>query len=499
MQVDTHTIYGQQERDEEQKSNDPIQNADVDSEDANEGSVVIDSVCDSPAEAVGSEGLRHISDESTNRLLAEMVSVQKPATCGPKLLLQQNVESGTPINADSLPQTSIPFITRNDLVDEPSSSVNSSVTGPVPCKVVAEVGVSSTTCPFRGCTSAQFKFRGYSEWLKHHEESHSDVPAWYCPFGECKRGEKGYRQFVKKHMWKMHIKLMHFDADYVDFQLLIAAELGDVNAVRHHLSCGGHLEAVSVRGDKPIHLASGKGHHEVVELLINTGADVNATNVYGMMPLRTACSHGRTEVVKTLLAAGADLHGARPSLTEAESLLHVAVSTASSAIISVLLDANAVIDSRDSNGRTPLLRAAERNSRECMEVLINRGANYHAKDSIGRTALMIAVIQGFSAVLDLLLSHKAFINERDIRGWTALHYAVDRMCFRGSATDDLPMLKERMYKPAVDMAYTLVRAGASVHIGDDEGETPLTMLERYGRPVAAEALSAVHDLCCSGS
>ena len=48
----------------------------------------------------------------------------------------------------------------------------------------------------------------------------------------------------------------------------------------------------------PLHLASGKGHAEVVELLLKQGADVMARDEKGMTPLDVAIQETREEVAR---------------------------------------------------------------------------------------------------------------------------------------------------------------------------------------------------------
>jgi hypothetical protein len=53
-------------------------------------------------------------------------------------------------------------------------------------------------------------------------------------------------------------------------------------------------------------VAAGKGHGEVVELLVQAGANVNAAEPKLCTALHTAALHGEWGVVEQLLAAGAD-------------------------------------------------------------------------------------------------------------------------------------------------------------------------------------------------
>ncbi len=62
--------------------------------------------------------------------------------------------------------------------------------------------------------------------------------------------------------------------------------------------------SVDAEKQTPLHWASGKGHVEVVKLLLEKGADLIAANSSGWTPLHWASENGHVEVVKLLLENG---------------------------------------------------------------------------------------------------------------------------------------------------------------------------------------------------
>ncbi|PTB58087.1 hypothetical protein M431DRAFT_505651 [Trichoderma harzianum CBS 226.95] len=53
--------------------------------------------------------------------------------------------------------------------------------------------------------------------------------------------------------------------------------------------------------------ASGRGHGEIVKMLLDSGADVNMRGKVGGRPLRVASENGHREIVQILLDNGADV------------------------------------------------------------------------------------------------------------------------------------------------------------------------------------------------
>ena len=63
------------------------------------------------------------------------------------------------------------------------------------------------------------------------------------------------------------------------------------------------------------------------------------------------------------------------------------------------------MNTKDSNGGTPLNRATAEGHKEIVELLIAKGANVNAKDNDGRTSSNWAMLRKRRDIADLLRKH----------------------------------------------------------------------------------------------
>ncbi|MFL6427421.1 MAG: ankyrin repeat domain-containing protein [Acidobacteriaceae bacterium] len=146
------------------------------------------------------------------------------------------------------------------------------------------------------------------------------------------------------------------------------AYYGDVSAIRHLLANGASIGALG--SDLGLNAACFHGHWRLTQFLLEQGADPNYTDPNtGETPLHAAlCTTERithNRVMRVLLAHGADPNGAtKPGMetggvmrdvrTRGETPLHRAAAFGDEEAITMLLEAGAKPDAKDSNGDSPL-------------------------------------------------------------------------------------------------------------------------------------------------
>ena len=94
--------------------------------------------------------------------------------------------------------------------------------------------------------------------------------------------------------------------------------------------------------------------------------------------------------------------------------------------VKVLLKAHPdLINSKDTNGMTPLHFAAHNGNKDMVEFLLADKVKVNAKARGGITPLYYAAEGGHLDVVELLLANKADVNAKASDGRTALHWAAE--------------------------------------------------------------------------
>ncbi|HYX09550.1 MAG TPA: ankyrin repeat domain-containing protein [Bacteroidales bacterium] len=234
----------------------------------------------------------------------------------------------------------------------------------------------------------------------------------------------------------------YFANDDNEFNLVLAAERGDVRVVNLLLNRGVNPDVQTWEGVTPLMYAAGGGHYYTVELLINRGADVNISPDNGITALIGAAKANYPDIAELLLRNGAEINAgdeygatalmyaaaygyyvttdmllyydANPNIQDkrGNTALMSAILSGFSDISKLLLDKEANPDIADHNGFTPLMIAAENNLTDIAGLLIDHNASIVAENDRGYTALAIAVVNQHADMVNLLLQHGADANKR---------------------------------------------------------------------------------------
>lgn len=220
--------------------------------------------------------------------------------------------------------------------------------------------------------------------------------------------------------------------------LVAAARLGDLGAVRRLLTLGLGTDSRDRQGCTALIRAAGGGHQAVLAELLAHQADVDTRTPSGVTALSAAIMAGHGTIVDTLLAQGA---GIEQRLANDATALMVAAACGNRDGLSRLLAARADVAACDGVGNRALhavaghaFGAADGEAvRAMLLALLTAGAEVDAGNEAGLTALHIACgaaavsapnAVGIDAALDVLLSRSKAVNDLDRHGCTPLHYAA---------------------------------------------------------------------------
>jgi ankyrin repeat protein len=96
-------------------------------------------------------------------------------------------------------------------------------------------------------------------------------------------------------------------------ELIWAASLGDIGAVRRLVAQGVPLDSADYDHRTAIHLAAAEGHLEVVRYFTAHGVLVNPTDRWANTPLDDALRHGEDSVATLLRSHGGKANGSKQS------------------------------------------------------------------------------------------------------------------------------------------------------------------------------------------
>ena len=245
-----------------------------------------------------------------------------------------------------------------------------------------------------------------------------------------------------------------------------AAEPGDsrlADAVRKHdgaavrVLLGQKVDAnvPGKDGTPALHWSVREDDLATARLLLGAGADATLANRYGITPLFLACANGNEAMIRLLLDAGADPNSTDPT---GETALMAAVRLGSSGPVKLLLDRGAMVEDRDpAFQQTALMVAVRENHPEIVKLLLAHGAQPNEATRVGGTPSWILPnsVPGFGHGVGI------------VRG------GLPARGLRNPIPGGLSPLLYAARDGRLDIARTLVEAGAEINQADANGISPL--------------------------
>ncbi|KAI5202583.1 hypothetical protein E4T39_04622 [Aureobasidium subglaciale] len=176
----------------------------------------------------------------------------------------------------------------------------------------------------------------------------------------------------------------------------------------------------------PLLIAAAHANLDVLRLLLDSGADANAEGPEGHVALHAVCERDESDYafVKLLLSYGAEVNAM--AWNTKNTPLHLAAANETSnmaSIIELLMSKGAIVDARNSEGKTPLICACENKCRsQVVHCFMKAGADPMIKDNDGITALHYSGFKNDQDLTSILMSSPRCtdIDVQDSNQWTPL-------------------------------------------------------------------------------
>ena len=254
-------------------------------------------------------------------------------------------------------------------------------------------------------------------------------------------------------------------------------------------------------------LAAAKdGDEELVAQLVHDGADMGFQDEFGQTPTWCAAERGSIGVVKLLLEQY-DLGYDCMDSTRQDQLSLSTPQRPMPTVEQTFKRFEAIYDSADDQGRTPLLIALKEDHKDISLLLLSwYEINCNVKDQDGRTPLSWAASKGYHDVVKLLLGRSIDADDKDRIDSTALswaaqggHEAVVRLLLESNRVKDVDSVDSSGRTPLawaaaeghLGVMHLLLESpkGKDVHMTDGKGRTMLShVVEHAARGGHVEAV-----------
>jgi ankyrin repeat protein len=233
--------------------------------------------------------------------------------------------------------------------------------------------------------------------------------------------------------------------------LFVAAQRGNVKAVKALLAVGANVNDAIYNGATPLLAASASGNLPIVKALLAAGADVNHVANGGTTAILAAVCGMHIPTVSTLIAAGANLNGTctRAKVTVMDvaiadtgtqsDLCSILREAGAKTKLELLLETSELVRAASCHDVDLVIQLAENASKEEKDMalavavvenmllmtyyLLAAGATSSEMYG-GQSIMILASIRGYTDIVRVLLEAGVDTSQKDRNGMTALIYAM---------------------------------------------------------------------------
>ena len=181
--------------------------------------------------------------------------------------------------------------------------------------------------------------------------------------------------------------------------LLFSAEVDGIEGMRAALESGADINTCDEYGESPLTITAREEYLPGVKFLLDSGADTN--NSSAVVALNYAIMKDSMEIAQLLVSSGVSLTSPNPS--DGWTPLACAAYLSLPETLIWILSHGVEIDARDLEGMTPLIHAVCSGSTKKVSILLDAGADKELKDSNGYSAMDWARDNKFEDIINQLL------------------------------------------------------------------------------------------------
>ncbi|MBE6419579.1 MAG: hypothetical protein E7031_05545 [Akkermansiaceae bacterium] len=285
---------------------------------------------------------------------------------------------------------------------------------------------------------------------------YGQTPVEVARTGKCKNKLKKVHQ---KETAKKELQARGISIETYDAALIKAVQTGDADLLRLLINAEVNVNKADNDGDTPLGWAAMKGHLECVKLLLAAeGINVDSLNKQGISALHFSILNGHRACAIALIEAQAEVN--TPD-SDGKTPLFIACEQDDIEMVKLLLAAGALVQPQTPNGRNSL-EAAQ--SDVCTRLLnevapiqetqLRLAKQNITPDSYGASLISAAKNNDVQLLTDLILMG-ADVNSTDKDGKTAFYWAIMN------------------FQPDMQCIMLLHKNGADINKADNEGKTPL--------------------------
>ena len=273
--------------------------------------------------------------------------------------------------------------------------------------------------------------------------------------------------------------------DHESTALHLASRRGHVEVIRSLLDNGADADVRNSYGSTPLHMASTGGHAEAVRLLLERGVNAGLWDDQGFQAVALACQGGHLKVARTFLEFG-HVEGLVGKNINKWPPLTRALFDGNIELARDLLERGADLTIQAHDQLTPLEAASVSGHTDGIKILLEHGVDITVQNTFGWSPLHLASLAGHVKIVRVLLEHGADATIRSTDGSTSLHLAsfgghmgvirillqhgVDFTTQNDYGWTSLHMVSFGGY---VEIARLLLECGADAEARNSSGQTPL--------------------------